>query len=422
MRKILIFGLLIVALAACKKSDRPDQLPDDKLTQVLTAYQTQLVGANNGWIGYLFPQGGGGYTFKFKFNDKNRVVTYSDLDAASSTTAKESSYRLKGTQLPSLYFDTYTYLHKLADPDPTVLGGTSGSGYLSDFEFSFISSSADTIKLKGNLNKSDLILIRAKADQGDDYIGKAFTNNVYISKIANFPYYYNKLVIGGKEYNITINTDQHTVSFYYNRNGFQRFSTEYAVASTGIALRKPFVDGNIIISEFHDFVVNTTNSTLSMVAGNITGSTTNEAAPLAIDLDAPTRMYVAQYDFTSDFGFTINGVKNAQNVTGIPNFLGIQYIPVYAQGYDALMFYYLSAGKQKNYGPAFNTNLTTDGRFIFYGYNGNFGTSPGTAGANIITSVRTQWLNASGYYVFQTGTNSYDLVSVADSKRWIRFY
>jgi hypothetical protein len=425
MKKILLYGLLLVCFSACKKSkNEPDQRPDDRLRETLAAYEQQLTGASNGWIGYLYPKGGGGYTFKFKFNDKNRVISFSDLTKEYSTTPRESSYRLRGTQLPALYFDTYTYLNIIADPDPEISGGAAGVGKESDFEFSFVSSSPDTIRLVGNFNKSDLVLVRAKADQGDDYIEKAFNTNFLISKLNNFTYYHNLLTIGGKKYNITINTSIHTVSFYYAVNGqFKRFTTEYATSATGIELRDPFIDGNVIISEFHDFVVNDGAKTMTMVAGKTSVSTTNEAVPLIIDLDAPRRMVSAGYVFSSDFGFTMNGVENAQNVTNIPGYLGIEYSFNYAQGYDALFFYYRNAtGNVAYMAPAILNRITTDGKLIFYGYAGAFGTSPGTAGAAIINNVVAQMLEVQGYYVFETGLNSYDLVSVKDGKNWIRFY
>ncbi len=423
MKKILLYSLLLLSLSACRKiNNEPDKRPDERLTEALNAYQNQLTGASNGWIAYLFPKGGGGYTFKFKFDNKNRVVTYADLTSATANTSKESSYRLRAEQVPALYFDTYTYINIIADPDPNISGGSeSGDGKLSDFEFSFISSSPDTIRLKGNLNGSDLTLIRAKATEGDDYISKAFATNLEVAKVKNFSNYYNKLTIAGKQYNITINTDQHTISFYYGTTAaFKRFTTEYATAATGIVLRTPFVDGTVVIGEFHDFVVNSTAKTITMVAGTTPASTTNETTPLVVDTDAPTRMYAAHYDFTSDLGFTMNGVVNANNLTVIPGFVGLQYIPVYAQGYDATLFYYNNGAA--SYGPAFLSSRDATGKFLFYGYAGNFGTSPGTAGAAAITAFRTQLLNAGGYYAFQTGLNSYDLVSIADSKNWIRFY
>ena len=166
MKKVLITVLIISAyLSSCKKADKPafDKSPDERLNETLAAYQTQLSGAQNGWKGFIKTDSGKGsiYSFYFKFNNANRVVMLSDFDSLSAVTPKESSYRLKALQQPSLLFDTYSYLHVLSDPDETVNGGTRGAGLLSDFEFYFDSSTTDTIKLVGRLNGSKMIFIRA---------------------------------------------------------------------------------------------------------------------------------------------------------------------------------------------------------------------------------------------------------------------
>lgn len=424
MKKIiLLYGLLILGLAACKKEDRPEKTTDERLSEALTEYQTQLAGAENGWIAYLYPEGGGGYTFKFKFDDKNRVTMYSDMDEEKATTSQESSYRLRATQLPSLYFDTYNYLHLLSDPDPNVAGGSEGFGFKSDFEFSFLTSSPDTIRLKGNLNKSDLILIRAKADEGDDYIEKAYANNVTIGNVAKFQYYYNKINSGGKDYNITINTNQHTVSFYYDDGGFKRYTTEYAVAATGIVLRNPFINGNTNISEFHDFTVNIAAGTAELYSGTTKLSLVNEATPLTFDKGAPTKMYTTDYDFTSDNGFTMSGVSDAQGVNTLPGFVGMQFVAnAYSNPLDA-MFFYFNGGADR-IGPVFNTKLDESGKMIFlrspYGLQGT--RSPGNAGILVVNNFFNQFTEPGGYYAFETGVNCYDLVSVTDSRNWIRLY
>lgn len=423
MKKIiLLYGLIILGLASCRKEDRPEKTTDERLSEALTTYRTQLAGAENGWIGYLFPGGGGGYTFKFKFDDKNRVIMYSDMDEEKAATAQESSYRLRATQLPSLYFDTYNYLHLLSDPDPDVAGGSEGFGYLSDFEFSFLSASTDTIKLKGNLNNSSLILIRAKADEGDDYMERAYANNQVIAQVANFQYYYNKISTGGKDYNITINSDQHTVSFYYDEGGFKRFTTEYAIAATGIVLRNPFINGATTISEFHDFEVNVAASTADLYSGTTKLTLMNEATPLTFDRTAPTKMYTTDYDFTSNNGFTMSGITDAQRVNTLPNFVGMQFVAnAYSNPLDAVFFYF--NGGAARVGPVFNTRLDADGKMVFVRSNfGLQGTNPGAAGIVVVNNFFTQFSNTGGYYAFETGTNCYDLVSVTDSKNWIRFY
>lgn len=423
MKKIILYGLIIFGLAACKKSkNEPDERPDDRLISALDGYQKQLAGAKNGWIAYLFPKGGGGYTFKFNFDNKNRVTTYASLDEETSKTPLESSYRLKATQLPSLYFDTYTYLHVLSDPNPDVSGGSPGAGKLSDFEFSFLSSSADTIKLKGNLNSSDLLLIRAKDTEGDDYIAKSYANNVNIAKVNNFAYYYNKINYGGKDYNITINTSSSTVNIRYDNGGFKSFTTAYAAGPTGIVLRTPFVDGSNVIPEFHDFVVDVPAGKADMVVGTTKIALTNVATPLVIDKDAATKMYTTKYSYTSDLGFTLSGVENAHNVTAIPGYVGMQYVAnFYSDPFDVLWFYYNGGGLR--YGPIFNTRLDTDGKLVIVrSPYGNQGTNPGATNAAIVNRVYNQLADPGGYYAIEIGENNYDLVSVTNSKNWIRFY
>lgn len=185
MKKIFLYLLLIPLIFSCKKDEIADeQRPDYRLTEALAKYNDLLSGSANGWKGHLFPAAGGGYGFLFNFNGKNRVEMLADIDDLSGSNFFESSYRLKATTLPSIYFDTYSYLHLLADPDPGVNGGQPGWGLYSDFEFSILESSADTIKLKGNLNGSTLILVKASAAEAAAY--KAGHLNVLKKDVADY--------------------------------------------------------------------------------------------------------------------------------------------------------------------------------------------------------------------------------------------
>lgn len=420
MKKILLYVVGLLAVAACQPDNiDADVRPDERLNTVMSEYQQQLAGAENGWIGYLFPEGGGGYTFKFKFDNKNRVTTYADVNATTAATPLQSSYRLKATQLPSLYFDTYTYLHILADPDPAVIGGEPGTGLISDFEFSILSASTDTLELRGNLNNSKMLLVRAKADEGDNYVATIYNNNAVLNQIATFNYYYNLLTLGSKQYNITINPDQHTVSFYYSNNGFKRFSTAYAASATGIIFKDSFIDGDLRISEFRNLQVNANQNSLSLMAGNVAGTTANVATPLAIDSEAATRLYNSGEFFASDQGFTMSGKVNAHDLTAIPGFQGMYYAPKYGSGYDALFFIF---NENQAYVPAFSTRLATDGKITFRNIGTFNDTLPAEPYATSILRTVTQFSSSSGYYVFQTGETDYDLVSAANSRNWIRFH
>jgi hypothetical protein len=109
MKKILVIILFaIVTFSSCQKDDEPlfNKSPDERLNEALAGYQSQLTSATDGWKGFVYPKTGGVYSFYFKFNNANRVSMLSSFDSASAVTVKESSYRLKGLQQPSLLFDT----------------------------------------------------------------------------------------------------------------------------------------------------------------------------------------------------------------------------------------------------------------------------------------------------------------------------
>ena len=359
----------------------------------------------------MFPNGGGAFTFTFKFDDKNRVISMADIDQTTATTALESSYRLKAAAQPSLYFDTYSYLHILADPD-------QGLGGYSDFEFGIQSASTDTIKLKGNVSGSELILVRTKQADAGTVIAKSIAFNASLNRASEFNYYYNLLNIAGKTYDFTLNPIQKTVSFYYAANGaFKSYSTEYAVTSNGVLLRKPFIDGDLQITEMHDIAIDVAQAKISLKAGNNTGTTTNVATPLAISLDAASALYTSGLDFESSTGFTVAGKADYFGLTKIPGYSYIYLSPKYFTNADAMFIVYGS----RQYGPAFNIQLPANGALVFAGNYALQGTSPGAAYTTAIANFRAQVLTTAGYYVFPTSKASYDLVSVTDSRIWIRF-
>ena len=123
MKNIPLYFLFVSTLFfSCTKEPEQvfDKSPDERLNETLAGYQKQLSGAQYGWKAVVFPAAGGAYAFYFKFNDSNRVQMVSDFDSNSARILKESSFRLKALQQPSLIFDTYSYLHVLADPDPGI--------------------------------------------------------------------------------------------------------------------------------------------------------------------------------------------------------------------------------------------------------------------------------------------------------------
>lgn len=423
----LIFILLFFSCSRVTNFDVYDR-PDQKLNAAIHTYGQMLSSAQNGWIGYLFPAGGGGVTFKFKFDKNQRVQTYATLNAASASNSKESAYSLRSPQLVSLYFDTYSYLHELADPAVTTYGGKLGEGAGADIEFAFVKVSPDTIWLKGNSKGSDLLLVRATKEQDSSYIKKTFDFVQGLSKIDRFAYYHKKFVFQGQDYEFLINTRKSTIGFNYVEKGeVKNFFTEYVPTETGIVLRKPFEHDAVSITHFDTIAIDVKAGVMSTkINGKDLIEIKQQQTPVHIDVDAPKRMYTLyNYEFTSPTGFNIDGVEDSLKLKSEPTLLGIYYkMRYYIDNYDVLRFNYRdTAGVVRDYMPTFKTSISTPHVLTFTGNYIN-GTSPGDKAtlSKKILEAQKLLIDPEGYYVYQNGERFFDLVSKKDSKTWIRFY
>ncbi|MDB5246540.1 MAG: hypothetical protein JWQ40_934 [Segetibacter sp.] len=429
MNKYIIAVLLAVAaFYSCKKDDTSlfNKSADERLTEALKAYQTQLSGAQNGWKATLYPKGGGVFSFYFKFNDSNRVQMLSDFDSSSAANFGESSYRIKGLQQPSLLFDTYSYLHVLSDPDETVNGGTRGAGLVSDFEFYFDSSSTDTIKLVGRFNGSKAVLVRATQQEATAFANRQLANGLNINKILT---YFKRLTIGNQLFDVQINLQNRSFTFsWLGANGVvQSFTTNYYLTIEGITFANPLVVGNTTISSFNNMNFNATTASISMTVNNQPASVAGVVVPLKVDVNAPARWW-NQAAATGDYwisatGFHSNGVDNAFNITALKSgtfpYYYLIYWPAYTASNDVFAPIFLNTAANSltlSYGTApRKPTFTSDGRAVFV-QAGTYGAYPSTGAA---ASSRTLLYNSSGYYFVQTSPTTYDMVSASDGKSWI---
>jgi hypothetical protein len=438
MKRFLILSFVIVtAIASCKKEDDPvfDKSPDERLKETLDAYQAQLSGAQNGWKALLKTAGGNGSThsFFFKFNDANRVVMLSDFDSLSAVTIKESSYRLKALQQPSLLFDTYSYLHVLSDPDNTVNGGIRGGGLLSDFEFYFDSTSVDTVKLVGRVNGSRLVLVRATPAEEAAYTSGQLAAGLSLNKILT---YFKRLTIGSQLYDVKIDpiNKQFVFSWLDGSGNLQTFVTGYYLVAGGVVFTTPLINGTQTITGFNNISWDQASETVSLTAANIAATVKGVVVPLKVDIGAPERWWNYAFNnrnswgdffWFSEKGFHVNGVDDAFGVrsltSGTSIYLFLIYYPEFDPGNDAFGPLFLNAA-----GTAFQLpfgatapvpNFTTDGRAIFQ-YLGDYGPYPNTGPAG---QSRALLYNASGYYFVQTGPATYDMVSAANGRSWINW-
>ncbi len=433
MKNILgCFFIIITALSSCKKESTHafDKSPDERINETISNYQSKLSGAQYGWKAVVMTDSGKGatYSFYFKFNDANRVVMYADFDSSSAVTAKESSYRLKALQQPSLIFDTYSYLHLLSDPNENTVtvqsdvngfkGGALGQGLRSDFEFAIDTATTDSIKLTGRLHGSKAVLIRATQQEAAAYNNRGLFSGFLFKNLGKYLYYFKRITIGGIAYEINTNLNTRTINFsWLDASGnLQTFTTGFYYTVNGIEFANPFTNGSQIITGFRNITWDAATTTLAFSVNGTSTTVIGVPQPLKVDLGAPKRWYdfaANQQDVWVSFdGFHVNGIDDAFGVRALPGYRYMFYYPNYGSGYD-----WAGIVAATNYGPAMRATFQTNGTVKFttpY----NFGTIP-TAATTTVTRIRTQFLEANGYYLVQTSPLSYDMVSALDGKAWI---
>ncbi|WP_025764888.1 DUF4302 domain-containing protein [Dyadobacter tibetensis] len=424
----LIF-LLAFGLWSCAEEESVfEQTADERVNAALADYQKQLSGAANGWKGIIYPGAGGVYSFYFKFNDQNRVQMYSDFNMETASVMKESSFRLKAMQSPSLIFDTYSYLHLLADPSGSVNGGNNGEGLISDYEFSFQPNpdNPDQMLLIGTKNKTRLVLVKASQEEAVAYEKGELAKSFIFSNIGKYLTYFKRMTVGGIEYEIAVNQTARTVTLsWLDGTNVKSFTTEYYYSSTGVSFLSAFVQGSTTIDGFSGITWDPATLSLGLTAGGSKTVIRDATKPLKVDVDAAKRWYNTALSedtyWVSEEGFHINGVDDALKVksltSGAATYYFYLYWPGYGSNYDGFAPVFSGeTGLSLAYLDAVKTpTFTSDGRVVFSGL-GVAGTYPTNGPA---VDSRNYLYDTSGFYLIELSADRYDMVSAKDAKGWI---
>ncbi len=433
MKKITLY-IIVAAIGfyGCnKKSDNAfSESADERLNETLAKYQAALTGAQYGWKGFIFPAGskGGVVGFYFKFSENNRVEMFSDFDATSAVTPMTASYRLKALQQPALLFDTYSYVHVLADPDAAVNGGEYGAGLVSDFEFAIDSIVKDSVKLTGRFNGSKAFLVKATQQEAQDYYDAKYGNRSFsnFSKILN---YFKRLVVGSTEYEIDVNQATRIITFtWVDGDGHVHTATTgYYYTIDGVTLSPAFTDGTTTISSFKNITWNGTATTLSLTVNGTASTIYGLGKPIKDDPDAARRWWQYALDqdlyWASTRGFHVNGVDDAYNITKITNFYYLIYFPQYGTSggtnYDLLgPVKVVNNALTLPYGLGYSPpSFSSDGR-VSFPLLGTLGTIP-AADSVAVARTRIQFSESTGYYLVPINSTTYDMVNAKDGKAWI---
>jgi len=431
MKKHLLYLFLFtVALGSCKK-DKTEPIignVDERLSATLVGYQAQLIGAQFGWKGYLLTDNETPATFLFNFNDKNRITMAADY----RTTPAESSYRLKALQRPTLLFDSYSTLHLIADPTSSVFGGATAAGYYSDFEFAFLSSSADTIKLEGTFNKSKLVLIRSKsaAESASVFTAVQDINNV-ASKLRT---YFKRATIGGVECEVKLDGAAQILSFSYLVDGttLKTVSSNFYVSGTTINLYTPLVIGTTTVTQLSGISYDTASGFINASVGGAPIQIKEAITPLKFDAGAAQRWYnqkVVNFNncWVSDRAFHANGVDDFCNFKNVPNFQNLWYAgtTVFGGANDGMIAFTTGLAAPYTFSVTPVTVINGIARFTLVSSTGTFtGTAPlavsMTAARALLYGGATAG-SSQDWYLIPTSDDGkrYDMVRVSDAQAWI---
>ena len=423
MKKVLHYILILsVVLAACNKDTDMvfEETTDERIAKTLTGFQTALSQAP-GWKLFVYPSGlksqdieVGGLTYYVKFTDANRVTMVSDFSIDMATTPKESGYRLKAVQRPSLIFDTYSYIHVAADPDPEVSSSPApqpGFGWGTDFDFSFTETTVtDTIRLKGNFNGSDAIMIKVtKAEIDAAFAGGLASIVNRTSTYANATPFI--VLPGGSNLKINVAFDLYlyviTFSYIDATGNIITINAPFSHTTTGLHLKAPVSVGGYT---FQDVLWDPVNQYYYIMQGNTKVPLTTPATPAFTQsltnvigaaykvISVPTNRLPNQ---SADFVTKYNAVKTSIKNGPYKLDLGDMDFEFDAQGKTMDLNVYVFQNNNQFLAQYSYTYTVTGGLFKFnlVGQNGN---------AGLIVNDMSPILN-------HINTNTFQLSAVATS-------
>ncbi|NIG55470.1 DUF4302 domain-containing protein [Chitinophaga sp. Cy-1792] len=427
MKKLITCILIgMAALSACKKNTDPifDTSPDDRLRDTLNKYQQVIMSAPYGWETVIFPKGGGGYTFYMNFTDSNRVQMYADYSTASLQEMKESSWRLKALQQPSLLFDTYSYIHVLSDPDAAINGGYYGAGMVSDFEFGLAGISGDTILLRGRFNHTLAYMVKATKETQDAYNQHKVVRP--LSDMHGMQTFFQRLTTSEGQYDIQINPAGRSIAVGWVDNGkYVLRASSFAFTGSGIVMANPYDTSNSKFP-FHSIEnVVWGNKSFTCTLDGKSATVTETALPLVVDKEAPMKWYNEAKDagsyWQSFSGWHVNGVEDAYSITKYTRFYSLAYWPAYQDDIDLMPLIVVNAAGTSvtiNYGVGMEGPPTVDNNgFMHFSLYGYLGTKPSPA--TYINNTENKFYDAAGFYFVQLQAGYYAQVSAADGKAWV---
>lgn len=234
MRKYISFLLLLCATLtwqSCLHEDNDvfGQPAAERMEAAMKETQQTLEAAPNGWLLRYYAghnYSGPAYTILVKFAN-GRATVVSDYDQDKTTSA---GYTITNDQGVVLSFDSYNEaLHWFS----RVWEGSGARGIEGDYEFMVMSTSADTIRLRGKKWKNDMELVRLSEDTN----WRSYLTSIYNLREQLTTQFFTLKLGEDSLTRANINAETSRLSFTYDSLAFE---TPFTFTPTGIELLRPF--------------------------------------------------------------------------------------------------------------------------------------------------------------------------------------
>ena len=193
------------ALSSCSNDTDSlfDQPSAERMAASQAAYVATLEGQQQGWVLDFYPSDGslGGVAYTVRFSGGEATIA---CEQALRNPVTAATYPV-GTELTSLYtikeetgvilsFDTYNpLLHYWSQPSQG-----RGKGYESDYEFTFISASADSVVLRGKKHGNLLRMFPLKQTAAE-YVNQVAQMRTTLNAVTR-----KRAVVGGQDIPVTM--------------------------------------------------------------------------------------------------------------------------------------------------------------------------------------------------------------------------
>lgn len=218
----------------------------ERIEHSIQKYDDLLKSSEYGWKMKYFPNETkiGGYNFLFKFDEGNKVKMATDFRENEEV----STYSFYGGQGVVLSFDTYNFLHILADPSYMP----AGTGYRGDYEMIVERVTPDSLICLGRKWKQPMVFTKATAEDWTEMDVLRNNEMVLAPLMENVPFFRNVRLAEKAIATFLYEPNNRFIEYYYLNSDGRTESGEIGVVFSreGFSLKKEININGVLLKDF----------------------------------------------------------------------------------------------------------------------------------------------------------------------------